>query len=285
VSVGSGANVNTNIALAPLPGSVSGTVVDIATGTPLGGATVSYSGGQTITDGLGRYSFPTVIEGSYAFTASAAGYSPQAQTVSVGPGATVNLNLSLVKRVFFDGFESGSMSSWTTNSGLVVQSNSVHSGAYASEATSTGGATYARDSFGSSYSSLYVRSYFMVKALPTSTVTLVGFRTSTNTSIARLYIDSQGRLALRNDVGSTSTTGPAVSGGSWHSVEFHVIVNGASSTIEVWLDGNVVNALTTQAASLGSNFIGQLQLGENQTGRSFDIAFDDLVVQTARVGP
>jgi hypothetical protein len=285
VSVAPGADVVQGFALVPLPGTVAGTVSDVATGTPLTGATVSYSGGQTTTDGAGRYSFATVVEGSYAFTASAAGYSPQAQTVSVGPGATVSLNLSLVKRVFVDGFESGSMSAWTTNAGLVVQSNSVHSGANAAEAISTGTAIYARDSFGSSYSNLYVRSYFMVKALPTSTVTLVGYRTSTNTSIARLYIDSQGRLALRNDVGATSTTGPAVSVGSWHNVEFHVIVNGASSTVEVWLDGNVVSALTSQTASLGSNLIGMLQIGENQTGRSFDIAFDDLVVQTARVGP
>ena len=285
VSVGAGEDVVQGFALAPRPGSVAGTVVDAGTGAPLIGATVSYSGGQASTDGLGRYSFPTVIEGSYVFTASSAGYSPQAQTLSVGPGATVSLNLSLVKRVFAEGFESGTMSAWTTNVGLAVQNTTVHSGSYAAGASSTGAATYARDTFGSSYSSLYLRTYFMVKAPPSSTVNLVGYRTSTGTSIARLYVDSQGRLALRNDVASVSTTGPAVSAGAWHSLELHATINGASSTIEVWLDGNVVNALTTQTASLGAGLIGQLQLGENQIGRSYDIAFDDLVVQTARVGP
>jgi hypothetical protein len=68
-------------------------------------------------------------------------------------------------------------------------------------------------------------------------------------------------------------------------VELHLVVNGTASTIEVWLDGNPVSALTMQTANLGSALIGQLQLGENQTGRTYDIAFDDLVVQTARVGP
>jgi hypothetical protein len=68
-------------------------------------------------------------------------------------------------------------------------------------------------------------------------------------------------------------------------VELHLVVNGGASTVEVWLDGNVVSALTTQTANLGSTPIGQLQMGENQTGRSYDIAFDDVVVQTARVGP
>jgi hypothetical protein len=285
VSVGPGANVTKNVALVPLPGTVSGTVADVATGTPLAGATVTYSGGNTSTDAQGRYSIPSVTEGSYAFTASASGYSPQTQTVAVGPGATVSLNLSLVKRVFADGFESGSMSAWTTNAGIGVQNTTVHSGAYAAQAVSTGTATYARDAFGSTYSSLYVRAYFQLRSLPSSTVTLVGYRTASSVSIARLYVDSQGRLALRNDVGATSTTGPVVGLGSWHSVEFHIIVNGASSTIEVWLDGSPVSALTTQTANLGSALIGQLQLGENQTGRSYDIAFDDLVVQTARVGP
>jgi len=46
VSVGPGANVVKNVALAPLPGTVSGTVVDIATGTPLAGATVTLLGWQ-----------------------------------------------------------------------------------------------------------------------------------------------------------------------------------------------------------------------------------------------
>jgi hypothetical protein len=284
VSVGPGANAAQNFPLAPLPGTVAGTVVDVATGTPLAGATVSYSGGNASTDGQGRYSISAVTEGTYAFTASASGYSPQTQTAVVGPGATVSLNLSLVKRVFGDGFESGSMSAWTTNSGLAVQSSTVHSGNYAAQAVSTGAATYARDAFASGYASLYVRSYFQVRSLPSSTVNLVGFRTSTG-SIARLYVDSQGRLALRNDVAATSVTGPLVSLGSWHSVEFHVAVNGASSIIEVWLDGSPVSVLTTQTASLGSSLIAQLQLGENQTGRSYDIAFDDVVVQTARVGP
>jgi hypothetical protein len=226
-----------------------------------------------------------VVEGTYAFTASASGFSPQTLTAAVGPAASVGLNFSLVKRVFVDGFESGSMSAWTSNSGVVVQSATVHSGGYAAEALSTGGAIYARATLGSAYSSLYMRTYFQVKSLPSSTANLVGYRTTSNVSIARLYIDSQGRLALRNDIAGTSLTGPAVSVGSWHSVEFHVVVNGTSSTIEVWLDGNPVAALTSQAASLGSGLIGMLQIGENQTGRSFDVAFDDLVVQTARVGP
>jgi hypothetical protein len=285
VSVGPGAAVVQNFAVVPLPGTVGGTVTDATTGLPLSGVTVSYAGGATSTDSSGQYTFPSVSEGSYGFTASLSGYSSQTQTVSVGPGATVSLNLSLVRRLFSDGFESGTMSAWTTNAGIVVQSTTTHSGGFAGEAISTGAAAYARDGLGGTYSSIYMRGYFLVKTVPSSTVTLYGFRTAGNVSIARLYVDSQGRLALRNDAGAVSTTGPLFSAGSWHSVELHLVVNGGASTIEVWLDGNVVSALTTQTANLGSTPIGQLQMGENQTGRSYDIAFDDVVVQTARVGP
>jgi hypothetical protein len=84
-------------------------------------------------------------------------------------------------------------------------------------------------------------------------------------------------------VAGASAIGPvSVAAGLWHSVELHLIINGTSSTIEVWLDGNLM--LTTQTANFGSALIGQLQIGENQTGRSYDVAFDDVVVQTARVG-
>ena len=199
----------------------------------------------------------------------------------------MNLNFSLrSKQLFSDGFESGSLSAWTTNSGLVVQGTIVHQGTYAAEATSAdGAAAYARENLPGTYSNVYARTYFFVQTLPVSTVNLIGDRTATGSSISRIYIDSQGRLGLRNDVTGNSTVGPAVSVGSWHSVELHLVVNGTSSTIEVWLDGVAVGALTTQMANLGSDGVGQIQLGENQTGRSYDIAFDDVVVETVRIGP
>jgi hypothetical protein len=285
VVVGPGASITIDFALAPLPGSVSGTVTDVASGAPLAGATVTYSGGSVITNGSGQYSFPSLAEGTYSFTAGATGYGPQTRTAGVGPGASVGLNFSLVKRVFSDAFETGSMSSWTSNAGLVVQTSTVHSGSYAAEAASSGAGTYSRKSLSGTYSNLYVRTYVMVKSLPTTTVSLVGDRTSTSVSIARLYVDGKGRLALRNDAGGVSSVGPVMSTGAWHSVELHLIVNGTSSTTEVWLDGTIVAALSSQSANLGTAPIGQIQLGENQTDRSYDVAFDDLVVQTAPIGP
>ena len=286
VKITKGGKSTQDFALSPLPGSVAGQVTDAVTGRALAGARVSYSGGSTMSDVSGRYAFPSVTEGTYAFTAALPGYDPQSKTAAVGPAASVDLNFSLgSKQVFSDGFESGSMSSWSSNSGLIVQGTTVHQGSYAAEASAAGAAAYARENLPTTYTNLYARTYFLVRTLPTSTVNLIGDRTATGASISRIYIDSQGRIGLRNDVAGTSMVGPSVTMGAWHSVELHVVVNGASSTIEVWLDGVAVGALTTQTANLGSVGVGQVQLGENQTGRSYDIAFDDVVVRTARIGP
>jgi hypothetical protein len=285
VTVTANASTSANFALAPLPGALTGSVRDAGSGAGVVGAGVSYSGGATVTDASGAYSLPNVTEGTYTVTAAATGYSPQVQTVSVSPGGSVQLSFNLVKQVFADGFESGSMSAWTTSSGVAVQTAVTHSGTYAAEATSTGAAVYARKTLSATYSNLYTRVYFDVRSLPTSTANVVGTRTTGGASLARVYIDSQGRLGMRNDVTSTSLTGPVVGVGAWHSVELHVVVNGASSTIEVWIDGNFVGALSPQVTNLGTSPVGQIQLAENQTGRSYDIALDDLVVQTARIGP
>lgn len=53
----------------------------------------------------------------------------------------------------------------------------------------------------------------------------------------------------------------------------HLRVNGAASTVEVWLDGARVDALSTTTASLGTTAIGRIQLGENVAGRSLRLRY------------
>jgi hypothetical protein len=61
-------------------------------------------------------------------------------------------------------------------------------------------------------------------------------------------------------------------------------INGASSITEVWLDGVKINSLSL-TTNLGTNPIGGLQIGEVQTGRTYDVVFDDVVFDIQRVGP
>jgi len=69
--------------------------------------------------------------------------------------------------------------------------------------------------------------------------------------------------------------------GSWHTVQIHVRT-GANGLTEVWLDGSAVTALS-QTQALGSGPIGRVQIGNNQTARTYDVLFDDVVVDTARI--
>jgi hypothetical protein len=65
----------------------------------------------------------------------------------------------------------------------------------------------------------------------------------------------------------------------------HVTVNGTASAVEVWLDGVHVPALESSAANLGSVLVGRVWLGENNIARTYDIAFDDVVIGAGYVGP
>jgi len=59
----------------------------------------------------------------------------------------------------------------------------------------------------------------------------------------------------------------------------HVLINGTSSLVEVWLDGTKV--ITKTAESLGTTPVGRVYIGDSTTGITFDFAFDNEIVSTA----
>ena len=182
--------------------------------------------------------------------------------------------------VFADGFETGSLSKWTSVTGLVVQQQDVFSGSWAARATSTGPATWAYASLGSTYSDLYYRIRFKVVSQAT-TANLIKFRTSTGSSILGVYLTSTGKLSYRNDVaGQSTTSSTVVSLGSWHTLQVHLSLNGAASQTETWLDDVKVDALS-KTESLGTAQIGRVQIGENSFPRTYDIVYDTVLVDTS----
>ncbi len=186
--------------------------------------------------------------------------------------------------IFSDGFESGNMSSWTTSGGLTVQTALVHSGTYAPRGTTTDGRTFAKKTLPTSYSNGYARIYFNLVSY-SSQVNLLRYRTSTDTSLVYLFINTSGKLSLQNDVSVTTLTSTTSVGSGWHALEFHVVINGASSTTEVWLDGIRVNNLSI-TTNLGTSLIGRLQIGEVQSAtRTYDVIFDDVIFDTQQIGP
>jgi hypothetical protein len=83
------------------PGSISGTITDSATGSPLAGATITYSGGTTTSTISGAYAVSGITAGSQLVTASANGYTTMEQTVTVPANGNVVADFVLSPRSMF----------------------------------------------------------------------------------------------------------------------------------------------------------------------------------------
>jgi len=66
---------------------------------------------------------------------------------------------------------------------------------------------------------------------------------------------------------------------AWHLVAVHLVVQGATSSVEVFLDGVRLNDISGTDA-YGTTPVGQVLAGESTTGRSYDTLIDDVSVDT-----
>jgi acid phosphatase type 7 len=181
---------------------------------------------------------------------------------------------------FSDGFESGNLSAWTNSSVMTVQQQVVFEGAYAARATTTGStAAYAYKNLSPTVSNLFYDGRFYVVSQGNSNSSLVRFRTATVGPILSMFRRSDSKLTVFNEVTGVSTNGPTVSAGTWHELQVHVLINGASSVVEVWLDG-ILSSVLSGTTSLGTTPVGRVYIGDTGSGRSFDFAFDNQVLST-----
>ncbi len=249
------------------PGTATRTATPSRTATVTRTATVSRTATATATP-------PNTMTATRTATATAA----PSDTATPPPAATA----TPAGVVFSDGFESGDFAQWTSSRGLTVQTALVHGGGYAAQASTTDGDTYAKKTLPATYANAYARIYFNLVSY-SSQVNLLRFRTAGDTSQVYLFVNTTGNLGLRNDVaGITLVSGTQV-GSGWHALELHTVINGAASQTEVWLDGVAVNELTT-ATDLGSQPVGRLQIGEVNTGRTYNAVFDDVAFAQQRLG-
>jgi hypothetical protein len=184
---------------------------------------------------------------------------------------------------FADGFDSGNLSLWNSSGGLAPTTTDVRTGTYAMEGNTTTGNTFAKKTLGTTYTDVHMRLGYKLKS-QASQVNLLRVRDSAGTSLAYLYLDTSGRLNVHSDATNTNLTSTFVPGPGWHALEWHVILNGGASTVEVWVDGVSVAALTSTSVTLGAGPVGVLQIGETQTGRTYDVVFDDVAVSSSRIG-
>lgn len=202
-----------------------------------------------------------------------------------GPSNTATATTpGTVPYLFSDGFETGNFSKWASNAGLFAQQQEVFTGGWAARGTSTGAATWAYAQLGSTYGELFYRIRFKVLSqgvASNNSVNLLKLRTGAGASILGMFRNPQGRLAYRNDVAGVSTTSSTtVATGTWHELQIRARIHGGSGQSETWFNG-VRIATLSKTENLGTNAIGRIQLGENSSSRTYDVAFDDVVADTS----
>ena len=189
------------------------------------------------------------------------------------------LPTSAAPPLFADDFETGDLSRWTTVDGLRTNASELHAGTWGARAsTTTGAAAWATKQLSSPQTGLSYKLWFKLVGQGSNVVDLLKLRTATGTALLTLFASPTGVLGYQNNVSTLSTYSKMpLSSGVWHSLELRVSINDANSQVQTWLDGQPLADLT-KAESLGTTPIGRIQLGENITGRTYDVAFDDVSV-------
>ena len=182
---------------------------------------------------------------------------------------------------FFDGFESGDLSRWTHDNGLVAEQAQAFAGAWAAEGLTTGaGGASATKQLSPTKTDVYYMLHFRVGSRAASTpLNLLRFRNAAAAAnpIATLSVSATARIQLRNDVtGTLSLSSTVAQDGSWHTAEVHILVNGTNSQTEVWVDGAPVPELSQSGVDLGTTPIGRLELGDPATTKTYDVFYDDV---------
>jgi hypothetical protein len=195
--------------------------------------------------------------------------------------------------IFSDGFESGDLSNWSTVSGgLTVESTDVASGSYAAESIGDGtNPAYAWETLPQPLSEIYYQLHFKLVSLSSSSVYLGWLRTANPApsgakagAILGFFVSSSsGKLGLRNNITASniSTNGPVVADGNWHTLQVHA--NITTGQVDTWVDGTPVANLSGTGLNLGTDPVGIVQIGENATGKTYDVLYDDVAVDTAQL--
>ena len=185
---------------------------------------------------------------------------------------------------FSDDFELGNMLRWTSTSGLAAQSAVVPPNGGSFAARSTTSVAWASKTLldPTTDAEVSLRFHFGSRQSP---VWLTRLRTPSNGNLMKVMVNNGGKLVYRNDVtGVTRTSAQRVINGNWYRLQVHVTVAGANGHVQVSLDGTPVPGLD-RLESLGTAPIGRVEIGNRPTGKTYDLALDDVVVTDLAAAP
>jgi ribosomal protein L14 len=217
---------------------------------------------------------------------------------SAGSGTVVSTATAVVQAssniLFSDGFESGDLSAWTLvkkggDGSAVVQSSIVKTGTYAAqlaETATSGSLAYARKTLVGGQVDLTASGDFQVLQEGASGGNVPFFRLFTSdgkTRIITLYRQNvNGKIQVGYGGGNFVSSG-TLALNTWANLQLHVTIAGATSTVEVRLNGNLV--YSTTSAQLGTTAAASVQLGNETAAQKFTLVADNIAVQTSNTGP
>src|SRR6266550_4052041 len=206
--------------------------------------------------------------------------------------AVVGASNAPADTLFADGFESGDFSAWTLvktggDGSATVQSSIVKSGSYAarlSETSTSGSLAYVRKTLASPQVDLAVSGDFQVlqEGASGGNVPLIRLFTGGGTRIISLYRQNVNSKIQVGYGGGTFASSATLALNTWANLQLHVIIAGATSTVEVRLNGNLVYSTS---ANLGTTAAAILQIGNETAAQTFTLVADNIAAQTSNTGP
>ena len=183
--------------------------------------------------------------------------------------------------LFSDDFESGTLNAWA-NSGLTVQQLHVANGIWAARSTTTGQLAFASRTLAQAQSEVFFQTQVkLISKGASSQVNLMRLNAAGGGARLRLYLTPGGTLALKKSSGTTITSTTTLTPGVWHELQLRLLV-GTAGQSEVWLDGVRIASLSV-TQNFGTGKIAGVSIGESQTGRTADVAYDDVVVDSEQI--
>jgi hypothetical protein len=266
-SVTISANANDNVAVDHIDFLVNGSVVGTDASSP-------YS---TTWDST------TVQDGSATITAHAVDTSSNSADSAVG----VTVQNAGSSSLFADGFESGTLGSWTlvktgADGTATVQTAVVKTGTYAAQLTATatsGSLAYARKTLAADQSQLTVSGDFQITSEGTSAqnVPFVRIFDSAGTRRVGLFRQSQsGNKIYVSYNGVNYLTTGLLPLGTWGHFDLHVVTGSGTATVEVRLNGTLIYSTTAGTVPA----LRTLQIGNDTAAQPMGIYVDNFAATT-----
>jgi hypothetical protein len=188
--------------------------------------------------------------------------------------------------LFSDGFDaSGDLSLWSGETVLTVEQGTGFQGSYGAHTVSTGEPAFAETRLRHPAAEVFARLRFNIVEQGENPVTLFRFRTVTGLPVLTAFVTPAGTLGYSADAtGLTFESTQRVTRKTWQEIQVHIVLDRNDTTVEVWLDDMPVSDLSQQFG-LENDSVGRIEIGDNSAGRSFDVYFDDVIADDARIDP